>query len=248
VIEVDKKNRVKGFQEKPQHPKTIPGDLNRILASTGIYLFDKDALLKELEIDALNASDHDFGKNVIPQMMTNKRHLYVYNFADNNGQPAYWRDIGTRDAYYQANMDLVKERPPLDLYDRKWPVRTFHEQYPPTQMISCRNDKGPVLNPAIINSLIAEGCQIRGATIIDSVLSSHIKVSKGARVERSVIMEGVIIGENVHIQNAIIDKEVVIPANSRIGFDLELEAKRFDVTNSGIVIVAKKTAMPVFSQ
>ena len=115
-------------------------------------------------------------------------------------------------------------------------------------MISCRDDKGNILNSSIIHSLVSEGCEIQAAEIIHSVLSSHIKISKGVKIVNSVIMEGVVIGENVHIQNAIIDKEVVIPAHSRIGFDLKMEAKRFDVTNSGIVIVAKKTAVGAFSE
>lgn len=243
VIEVDKQNRIQGFQEKPQHPKSIPGDPSRVFASMGIYLFQKNVLLNELEMDARKLSEHDFGKNVIPQMMKNNKKIFVYNFTDKKGLPAYWRDIGTRDAYYQANMDLVRLDAPVDLFDRSWPVRTSHEQYPPTRMISVVDPKGNTFQPAVMDSLVSDGCAIRGARILNSVLSSNIKVEPHAILENSVIMEGVVIGENAMIRNAIIDKEVVVPANAKIGFDLELDRQRFDVTTSGIVIAAKKLAM-----
>jgi glucose-1-phosphate adenylyltransferase len=237
VIEVDQDHHIRGFQEKPATPKTIPGRPNEIFASMGIYLFDKNVLLNELEIDAKSAlSGHDFGKNVIPQMLRNNRRVFVYNFTDERGQPKYWRDIGTRDAYYQANMDLLGPHPKFDLFDKSWPVRTFHEQYPPIKIISSKNGPG-----SVVDSMIAGGCVIEGANIEHSVLSSNVKIFDGSTVRNSVIMEGVTIGEGVHIQNAIIDKQVNIPANSKIGFDLEADKKRFVITRSGIVIVPKRT-------
>ena len=245
VIEMDKQSRVCGFQEKPANPKTIPGDPDRISASMGIYLFSKDSLLAELEEDAGQAkSDHDFGKNLIPQMLRNNKKVFVYNFVDEKKQPCYWRDIGTRDAYYQANMDLVKPDSEFNLYDRAWPVRTFHEQYPPIKIMSVPDGNGGEMTGTIVNSLVAGGCVITGATVTGSVLSSNVKVAHNAEVVSSVIMEGVAIGEGAKIQNAIIDKEVVIPPQAAIGYDLDLDRKRFDVTTSGIVIVAKKSPIP----
>lgn len=248
VIEVDKQNRVCGFQEKPEAPKTIPGQPDRIFASMGIYLFGKDVLLKELEADSQNPfSGHDFGKNVIPQMLKNKRKVFVYNFVDEKDQPLYWRDIGTRDAYYQANMDLVRPESNFNLFDREWPVRTYHEQYPPIKIMSTVEADGVETPGVIVNSLIAGGCVIQAARVEGSILSSNVRIEKQASVSHSVIMDGVVIGEGAQIKNAILDKEVVVPPNAQIGYDLELDRKLFDVTTSGIVIVAKRTPIRVES-
>src|SRR3989338_436218 len=242
VIEADAKNRVCGFQEKPQNPKTVPGNPSSIFASMGIYLFSREVLNLELESDAHAASEHDFGKNVIPQMLKNNRKIYMHNFVDENNQPKYWRDIGTRDAYYQANMDLVRVPSAFDLYNRQWPVRTYHEQYPPIKIVSM-DQQVAVNHGAIVDSLISGGCVIKGAQVIRSVLSSNVNIENDASITDSVLMEGVIVGAHAKIKNAIIDKEVVIPAHSQIGYDLELERKRFAVTTSGIVIVAKKASV-----
>ena len=242
VVEVDSQNRVCGFQEKPQNPKVIPQDPSKIFASMGIYLFSRDVLMNELEADARAISDHDFGKNVIPQMLHNNRKIYVHNFVDQNNQPKYWRDIGTRDAYYQANMDLIRPLPEFNLYDRQWPVRTYHEQYPPIKMMSVQQDQ--VINSgAIVDSLVSGGCVIKAAGVIRSVLSSNVYIEHNATISDSVVMEGVIVGPYTKIKNAIIDKQVVIPAHSQIGYDLESDRKRFAVTTSGIVIVAKKASV-----
>ncbi len=244
VIEVDKQNQIHGFQEKPQNPKTIPTDPTRISASMGIYLFNTQTLWEELEVDAKNLlSEHDFGKNVIPQMIKAKRRVFAYNFVDENNQPRYWRDIGTRDAYYQANMDLVKSNPEFNLFDRQWPVRTYHSQYPPIKVQNAQGGNGASIPGVVFDSLIAGGCFINGAQVRSSVLSPNVRIEKYASVVNSVVMGDVVIGEHAKIQNAIIDKEVVIPAHASIGYDLDLDRKRFDVTTSGIVIVAKKSAV-----
>jgi glucose-1-phosphate adenylyltransferase len=238
VIEVDHENHVLGFQEKSRTPKTIPGKPCEIFASMGIYLFDKDVLIKELELDAHAESEHDFGKNVIPQMLRNHKKICAYNFVDENNRPRYWRDIGTRDAYYQANMDLLKTGCEFNLYDRSWPVRTYHEQYPPIRMTRGHSGIG-----LIVDSMVSGGCVIEGGRVENSVLSPNVKVGDAADVRNSVIMEGVVIGAGARIQNAIIDKEVVIPPSSEIGYHLDLDAQRFTLTTSGIVIVAKKTPL-----
>ena len=241
VVEVDDDFRVTGFQEKPKNPKTIPGRPDMILASMGIYLFKREALCRELELDRKNMlSQHDFGANVIPQMIKSGCRVYAYDFADEKGNPCYWRDIGTRDAYYQANMDLIKADPVFNVHDRKWPLRTNHIQYPPIKTISVMNEQGEVLPGAIINSLISGGCVLEGARVEGSILSPNVRVGCDAEIRHSVIMNNVVIGKGSKIQNAIIDKEVTIPPDSQIGYDLTLDRKRFDVTASGIVIVGKK--------
>ena len=243
VIEVDEHNRVCGFKEKPPEPRTIPGEPSKTFASMGIYLFNREALIRELEMDARAvSSEHDFGKNVIPQMLSNKAKVYVYNFVDEHNQPKYWRDIGTRDAYYQANMDLVGPQPEFNLFDKEWPVRTYHEQYPPIRTLSVE-EKGVVKPATIVDCLISGGCVIKGAQVMRSVLSSNIYIEKNAFIADSVLMESVVVGAYAKIKNAIIDKEVIIPPYAEIGYDLELDRKRFAVTTSGIVIVPKKAAV-----
>ena len=241
VIEVDGDHRVCGFQEKPETPKTVPDDGSKIYASMGIYLFSTKALLEELDIDSKDeASQHDFGKNVIPQMLKRNRGVYVYNFMDESGQPLYWRDIGTRDAYYEANMDLIKGNPEFNLFEKNWPVRTYHAQYPPIKIVS--SEKGKEHNTgAVVDSLVSGGCVITGGHVYRSVVSSNVRIHRGARIEDSIIMESVVIGENSKIKSAIIDKEVIVPPNSTIGYDKELDKKRFVLTTSGITIVPKKT-------
>ncbi|MBF0478497.1 MAG: glucose-1-phosphate adenylyltransferase [Candidatus Omnitrophica bacterium] len=237
VIEVDSKGRVKGFQEKPDKPKIIPNTKDKISASMGIYLFNRDILEKELEIDAaLETSQHDFGRDVIPQMIKNKRKVCAYNFVNDKGQSKYWRDIGTRDAYYHANMDLLKADSEFNLYDKTWPVRTFHEQYPPVKMVRTESGSGTV-----INSMLSGGCIIEGGYVERSILSPNVKIGDGAEVRNSVIMEGVIVEKGAKIQNAILDKEVRVPAGSRVGYDQEQDRKHFVLTTSGIVIVPKRT-------
>ena len=241
VIEVDEDFRVTGFQEKPKKPKSIPGQPDKILASMGIYLFKRDSLCEELELDAKSAlSQHDFGKNVIPHMIKAGKKVYAYNFVDNSGESAYWRDIGTRDAYYEANMDLVKPNSEFNVHDRKWPIRTNHIQYPPVKTITYIKENGETENGAIINSLISGGCVLEGAHIEGSIISPNVYVGRNVNIKYSVIMNNVSIGAGAKIQNTIIDKEVVIPEGAEIGYDLAKDRKYFDVTSSGIVIVGKK--------
>ncbi|MFH0754878.1 MAG: glucose-1-phosphate adenylyltransferase [Candidatus Omnitrophota bacterium] len=244
VIEVDKHCFICGFQEKPHVPKLIPGDPAQIFASMGIYLFNAKFLVKELERDAADVrSDHDFGKNIIPKLLASGKKVLAYDF---NQQSNYWRDIGTRDAYYQANMDLVRPNPSFDLYDKTWPLRSHHSHHPPISMRTI-HEKGLEVPGVVVDSIVSPGCVIEGGRVQRSVLSAQVSIRKGAMVQDSVVMEGVVVGEGAHIKNAIIDKQVVIPAGERIGYDLELDRTRFAVTASGIVIVAKKTAIPELS-
>ncbi|MFH1622130.1 MAG: glucose-1-phosphate adenylyltransferase [Candidatus Omnitrophota bacterium] len=240
VVEVDKNGKVYGFQEKPQTPKTIIGQPSHIYASMGIYLFKKNILKEELEQDENAESEHDFGKNIIPQMVKKSRDIYVFNFSDEKGTPKYWRDIGTRDAYYEANMDLIKEGCQFDLFERNWPIRTYQEQFPPFKAEYFGEAKNKCVN-SIVNCLISTGCVIRGGVARNSVLSPGVYIEDGAEVTGSILMESVKVGKNAKIKNAIIDKDVTISNNTIIGYNPEDDRKRFTATTSGIALVAKKT-------
>ncbi|MBF0485449.1 MAG: glucose-1-phosphate adenylyltransferase [Candidatus Omnitrophica bacterium] len=240
VIEVDKNNYICGFQEKPGTPKTIPRESDKIYASMGIYLFNCKALLRELERDSVDVrSDHDFGKNIIPKMLASKKKVFAYNFGE---QSNYWRDIGTRDAYYEANMDLVRPNSPFNLYDKSWPLRTHYSHYPPVLMKTVR-EGGREMSGMVMDAILSPGTVIEGARVERSVLSPMVHVKKNAFIQDSVLMENVTVGEGAQIKNAIVDKQVNIPAGEKIGYNLELDRTRFAVTTSGIVIVAKRTAI-----
>ena len=241
VVQVDKKNRVHGFEEKPQHPHTIPEDKDNIYASMGIYVFNRDVLEEELNEDAAKKNKHDFGKDVIPQMIKNKRNLLAYNFIEpEDSRPCYWRDIGTIDAYYEANMDLLKPNPIFNLYDNDWPIRTYQEQFPPAKTVftGAKNVGSAGL---IVNSLIAGGSIFSGKILRNSVLSYNVCLAGESEVYDSIILEGVRVGESAKIKNAIIDKDVAIPAKMIIGYDKADDKKKFEITDSGIVIVPKGT-------
>ena len=239
VVEVNKQNMVTGFQEKPEKPKTIPTSPGEIFGSMGIYLFNTDTLKKELFADAVRVdSDHDFGRNIIPQMVAKKLKVYAYDFARENDASSYWRDIGTRDSYYQANMDLCGPKPKFNLYDKTWPLRTYHHHYPPLRFYTTGKTSG-----VIVDSLVAGGCVLESCHIEHSVVSPNVTIRDGVSIKNSVIMDSVTIGKGAQIQGAIIDKDVDVPAGTKIGFDPALDRQRFVLTTSGIVIVAKKTSL-----
>jgi glucose-1-phosphate adenylyltransferase len=240
VVEVDKKGGVRSFQEKPTQPKTIIGKPQSIFASMGIYVFNRKSLEEELKEDAGKESDHDFGKNIIPQMLGKGKKVVAYNFADEKGRPQYWRDIGTRDAYYQANMELTKQDPEFNLYDKSWPIRTYQEQFPPAKTVCAGKDRENCAG-LFIDSLISSGCILKGAKVQRSVLSPNVCIEEGAEVIDSILMEGVVVGKNSKIKKTIVDKKVIIPNNSVIGYHPDEDKKRFNLTTSGIVLVAKKT-------
>jgi len=242
VLEVDAQGKVKGFQEKPRSPKTIAGHPDKIYASMGIYIFKREALQRELSEDAKNKnSTHDFGKDIIPQMLKKNLKVYAYNFIDENkNQAKYWRDIGTIDAYYEANMDLVAVEPIFNLYDQEWPVRTFQEQFPPVKTIfSGEEDANRV--GLVIDSLVSGGCIISGGKVQRSILSPDVRINSYSQVYDSILMEGVDVGRRAKIRRAIIDKDVNIPQDEVIGYNLDEDRKRFYVSESGVVVVAKGT-------
>ena len=240
VVEVDALGRVKGFQEKPNNPKTIPAHPDKIYASMGIYVFKREVIESELQEDARrNNSSHDFGRDIIPQMLKKGLKIAAYNFIDENKKEAkYWRDIGTIDAYYEANMDLVQVDPVFNLYDREWPLRTYQEQYPPAKTVFSGDEiTGRV--GLVLDSLVSGGCIISGGRVERSILSPNVRINSYSKVYESILMEGVNVGRYSKIRKAIIDKDVDIPQGTVIGYDREEDKKRFYVSESGVVVVPK---------
>jgi len=242
VVEVDSEGKVFGFQEKPKTPKTIPGNPDKIYASMGIYVFKRSVVEQELQEDAKKQnSSHDFGKDIIPQMVKKGAKIFAYNFIDENKKEAkYWRDIGTIDAYYEANMDLVEVEPVFNLYDKDWPIRTYQEQFPPAKTVFAGDEITGRVGLAL-DSIISSGSIVSGGKIQRSILSPNVRINSYSQVEDSILMEGVSVGRHAKIKRAIIDKDVDIPQGMVIGYDPEEDKKRFYLTESGIVVVAKGT-------
>ena len=243
VVEIDEQSRLIGFEEKPEVPRTIPGDPEHVLVSMGIYIFNKDVLEKELIADSQKKdSTHDFGKDIVPSMI-NRHRVFAYNFKDENKKQAkYWRDIGSIDAYWEANMDLARVSPEFNLYDNDWPIRTYQEQFPPVKTVFAGGED-PERMGAALDSLVSNGCIISGGKVLRSILSPNVRVNSFAEVIDSIVMERVEIGRHARIRRAIIDKDVKIPQGMEIGYNLEEDKKRFTVTPSGIVVVAKGTVI-----
>lgn len=244
IIEVDENWKLVNFVEKPQEaPKSIPGNPNMCLASMGNYIFDKNILLDALERDAkIEASNHDFGKNVIPMLLNEGKKIYIYNFAENTftgmspRERGYWMDVGSIDAYWKANMDLLDYDPELNLYSQDWPLRTFNYNYPPAKFIW---EEGERVGMAT-NSMVSEGCIVSGAGLSRCILSPKVKVNSFSQISDSILMENVQVGRYSKINRAIIDKNVIIPPNTKIGFNREDDEKRgFHVSDGGVTVVPK---------
>lgn len=243
VVQVDRGNRIVGFEEKPGIPRTIPGSPDRIYASMGIYIFEASTLYEELLPEAVHETTrHDFGRDILPQVLARRR-IFAYPFVDENlSDPPYWRDIGTLEAYYDANMDLVSVSPQFNLYDRRWPVRTYQPQLPPVKMVFADEGKNARRGEAL-DSTLSSGCIISGGRVVRSVLSPQVRVNSYSLVEESVLMDGVEVGRYARVRRAIVDKDVKIPPGATIGFDLEEDSRRFTVTPSGIVVVPRGTVV-----
>jgi glucose-1-phosphate adenylyltransferase len=242
VMQIDGEGRVHGFQEKPRDPTPSPEDPNLCLASMGIYIFTARPMFELLCQDATQPqSDHDFGKNIIPAMIHSHK-VYAYKFQDMNRKAMpYWRDVGTLDAYYQANLDLVEIDPVLNLYDREWPIRTNQPQLPPPKFVF--SDEGPpelARRGEAHNSMVCHGCIISGGHVRRSILSPNVRVNSFAQVEESILFDGVDVGRHSRIRKAIIDKDVKIPPGIAIGYDLQEDQQRgFLITEHGVVVIAK---------
>jgi glucose-1-phosphate adenylyltransferase len=238
VIGVDDEHRILRWDEKPKHPMATPNDPSQAFVSMGIYVFKSDVIRECLMEDAAQDTPHDFGRNIIPSMIQTHR-VFAFRFQDENRKAVkYWRDIGTLDAYWEANMDLVAVDPLFNLYDQEWPIRTYQGQFPPAKFVFAQDYQGGRMGVAL-DSIVCGGCIISGGRVQNSVLSPNVVVEDHAEVKESVVMENVVIGEHARIRRAIIDKDVIIPPHTEIGYDGDADRKRFTVCDSGLVAISK---------
>jgi glucose-1-phosphate adenylyltransferase len=242
VVQVDQDWRITGFQEKPEHdPVTIPGDPEYCLGSMGNYVFAPGPLIEELRADSERQSHHDFGRNILPEMLRTKR-VFAYNFGLNRirgvsdeVENAYWRDVGTVDAYFDANMDLKNVVPSLNLYNWDWPIITANYPDPPAKLVFDDDTRRGVA----LQSVLCGGCIIAGGFVKDSVLGRNVFIDSGARVEASVLFDNVYVGRGARVQRAIIDKNVRVPDGDHIGHDLARDSLRYTVSEGGVTVVQK---------
>jgi glucose-1-phosphate adenylyltransferase len=236
VLGVDPADRVTGFVEKPKDPPPIPGSSDIALASMGIYIFNTEVLLRALEADATQPTSHDFGKDIIPALIKEVP-TFAYRFYDENKKASkYWRDIGTLDAYYEANMDLCHVDPEFNLYDPEWPMRTYQPQAPPAKFVFA--EKGRRCGEAL-DSIISPGCIVSGSSIVGSVLCPNVRVHSYGTIDRCILMPGVRVGRHARVLRAIVDRDVLIPRGAVIGYNAEEDRKRHTVTDQGVVVVTE---------
>lgn len=248
VIEVDEHGKMIGFQEKPkvEDARTIPGRPDMILASMGNYIFTRQSLVDEIEDDAKKESAHDFGKSIIAEIWK-RRPTFIYDFATNQipGQGlrerGFWRDVGTLDAYFQTNMDLIEVDPIFNLYNDLWPIHTHQLHAPPAKFVFSEHHTHRV--GTATDSLVSEGCIVSGGKVHKCVLSPKVRVNSYSTVEESILFENVTIGRHCRIRRAIIDKNVEVPPGTTIGYDLEADKKRFFVGDGNIVVIPKGTKL-----
>lgn len=235
VAEIAANSQIRAFHEKSPNPPTIPGQPDYCLASMGIYVFNTEILVRRVVEDAKRKTAHDFGRNIIPAMVSSDR-VFAFHFRSPAPEcNTYWRDVGTIDAYWESNMDILSPNPQLNLYDEHWRVHTYQEQRPPAFF-------GPGCGETR-ESFIGSGCVIRGRRIIRSVLSPNVVVEEGAEVEDSIIFEHVTIGRRAKLRKVIVDKNVTIPAGTQIGFDRDKDSSLFTVTDGGVTVVPKDTIL-----
>jgi glucose-1-phosphate adenylyltransferase len=242
IVQVDEEGRVVGFQEKPDRdPITIPGDPDHCLGSMGNYVFAPGPLIEELRADAERESHHDFGRNILPSMLKSGK-VFAYNFGLNRirgvsdeVENAYWRDVGTIDAYYEANMDLKNVVPSLNLYNWDWPIVTANYPDPPAKLVFDEDTRRGIA----LQSILSGGCIVAGGFVKDSVLGRNVFVDAGARVEASILFDNVYVGRGARVSRAIVDKNVRIPEGDHIGHDLARDAIRYTVSEGGITVVQK---------
>ena len=237
VVEIDRTGRVVGFQEKPEQTELrSPYNPRMVSASMGVYIFNADVLISALLKDADDSSSrHDFGHNILPRLVDGSR-VYSFNFVDENKKEAlYWRDVGTLDAYYEANMDLVSVAPVFNVYDKDWPIRTHMRQYPPAKFVF--NDPGRMGEAH--DSVVSMGCVLSGGSVRNSVLSPDVRINSYSEVDSSILFSHVDVARHCKIRRAIIDRDVHVPEGTVIGYDTEADRQKYHVTDSGITVVTR---------
>jgi glucose-1-phosphate adenylyltransferase len=247
TLEIDSEQRIHGFEEKPANPKTIPGDSENIYASMGVYVFTARFLFEQLCLDATKpGSQHDFGKNIIPSIIDTHR-VFAFPFRDENRkQQAYWRDVGTLDAYFAANMDLVAVDPLLNFYDERWPIRTYHPNFPPPKFVFAEQGSNARRGTAL-DSIICPGAIVSGGQVERSIVGYNARINSFSHIEDSILLDHVDIGRRARVRRAIIDKGVHIPSDIEIGFDHDQDrARGFTVSEGGIVVIAKADGVDHF--
>jgi glucose-1-phosphate adenylyltransferase len=240
VIETDGNWRICGFEEKPASPKRSHLHPDMVNASMGVYIFNTQLLIPALLADAEDPnSKHDFGRDILPRIFAKYR-VYAYNFIDENKVGAqYWRDVGTIEAYYEANMDLVSVSPVFNLYDKTWPLRTWMHQYPPVKTVFA----DPKRMGATLDSIVAGGSIVSGGRVRRSVVGYDVRINSYSEVENSILFNHVNVGRHARIRNAIIDRHVTIPERAEIGYDLEADRQRYHVAETGVVVVVREESM-----
>ncbi len=238
VMAVNEGSMVVDFSEKPEHPTPIPDNPDLALASMGIYIFDMDFLCDQLARDACDSgSSHDFGKDIIPYLVSSGKRVFAQSFNSSciklDGDVPYWRDVGTIDSYWEANMELTKVTPDLNMYDQEWPIWTHQEQLPPAKFVFDDEDR----RGQAIDSLVSGGCIISGSTVRRSLLFSNVHIHSYSNIEDSVLLPNVEVGRNVTLKRVVVDKDCVIPDDLTVGVDVEEDAKRFFVTDKGITLI-----------
>ncbi len=239
VMSVDGDGRVTEFHEKPQEPQSLPDDPDHCLASMGVYVFKADFLYEQLCHDAtIRDSSRDFGKNIIPRII-NDHHVQTFPFKDKNtGKSAYWRDVGTLDSYYAANMDLISVDPQLNLYDQSWPIRSYQPLSPPPKFVFAQTDGETPRVGTALDSLVCSGSILSGGRAERSIISANVVLHSWASVEDSILFDHVEVGRHARVRRAIIDKGVVIPQGMTIGYDPEQDRRNgFTITEEGVAVI-----------
>jgi len=243
IMQMDSASRITNFREKPSGDDIMTCGPGICMASMGIYVFKTEVLYKVLaEDDQDKNSSHDFGRDIIPKAL-GKYNVHAFNFIDENKKESkYWRDVGTIDTYYQANMDLISVNPQLNIYDNEWPIHTAMPSLPPPKFVFSGGEEETRIGMAL-DSMISPGSIISGGKVQNSILSPNVRVNSYSSVMNSIIFENVVIGRHAKIKHAIIDKDVIIPKGAKIGYDLEEDQRRFTISPEGIVVISKGTVV-----
>lgn len=235
VVSADETRRITGFDEKPETPQPLPDRPDMCLASMGIYVFNTPTLVQLVSEDARLDTSHDFGMDIIPRVIRQRR-VHAYPFKDENrDEIQYWRDIGTVDAYWQAQMDLVAPDPVFHLDDERWPIRAYQQQSAPARFLCLEGGQ-----PAVaVNSIVSQGCVIEGGNVERSILSPRVRIGPSAEVVECVLMDNVVVGAGSRLRRTIVDKDIIIPSSVAVGFDLDRDRRKFTVTDDGVVVIPK---------